>query len=159
MGLPGELQQRVAIREDPDQPATIRDKEAVDVLALHPIDHRIDIDGRVHGARSRCAELGEVDAQERAVDTHGRRGHIGGAQIRAAVLAQIVALVVLRLANRANHAPSPVTVQVSPPASSLARSPLPRVAMACSSWATRSSAWVGRSIARITPTGTGKSGQ
>ena len=51
------------------------------------------------------------------------------------------------------------TVQVSPERSSLARSPGPCLAIASRICASTSSSWVGRGTFRITPIGTGNSGQ
>ena len=51
------------------------------------------------------------------------------------------------------------TVQVSPERSTLARSPGPCRAIASRTWASTSSSWVGRGTFRMTPIGTGNSGQ
>ncbi len=51
------------------------------------------------------------------------------------------------------------TVQVSPPPSAARRSPRPSRRIASSTWPWRSASWVVRETFRMTPTGTGNSGQ
>src|SRR6478609_1820373 len=160
---PGDLQDRVARREDPDEAAVLRDEVAVEALLVHPADRVIDVHRRVDDLGRCRPQRVEVLAQQAAVEADRRLRHVPPGEVRAAVVADVGPEQVLESAGRAAH-PSPSvprqsTVQVSPLARTAARSPLPVAAIAAEICPSTSWSWVGRGTARRTPTGTGKSGQ
>src|SRR6185295_11205773 len=151
-----------AVGEDPDELAVLSHEQAVNALRLHPGDRVVDGHARLDGLRGRGAQLIQVHAEQPAVEGRGWLGQVGIPQVGAAVGAAVVAGEVAEAADRAAHGRPPrlySTTQVSPASRSFFRSPAPRAAVAWESWSLSIWSWVGRAMRRITPTGTGNSGQ
>src|SRR4051812_6650000 len=128
----GDLEHRVTVREDPDEPPLIGDEDSVDPLVVHPPDRLVDVGARIDHLGRGDPEPAEVLAEELAAERdRGVRGVVAG-EIRAAVVADVRAQQVLEAAGGAAHRrPRPYsTVQVSPLARAAARSPSPWAATA-----------------------------
>ena len=170
--LAGDLHDGVAVGEDPDEPVVGHDQDAVGLGLVHARDRHVDRRVRGDRDRRRRAELVEVLAEQLALERRGLLRRVVAEEVGAAVVADVGADEVDEAARGTAHAvvaalltgddavaPAYSTVQVSPPFSTRARSPSPDRATAAVSWSSMSRSWVGRIVARRTPTGTGKSGQ
>ncbi len=144
---PRELEDRVALGEDPGQPTAFGHDEAVDAPAVHEVDRLIGRRPGVDEQRLADAQCLERRGEGRAAEPLGLRRDVDGPQVGSAVSAVVLALEVLGIARRAgDRAGHHATVQVSPDRRSFSRSPSPRCATASLSWAVMSSSWVGRVI-------------